>query len=56
MKGNYGDILYIGKAKNLRSRIKSYFTRSSDSRYHIRFLMARVVDIDYILTDTEKGA
>ena len=56
MKGNSGDILYVGKAKNLRSRIKSYFTRSRDSRYHIRFLMARVVDIDHIVTDTEKEA
>jgi excinuclease ABC subunit C len=56
MKGNSGNILYVGKAKNLRSRIKSYFTRSSDSRYHIRFLMARVDAIDFIVTDTEKEA
>jgi excinuclease ABC subunit C len=56
MKGNSGDILYVGKAKNLRARIKSYFTKSRDSRYHIRFLMARVADIDCIVTDTEKEA
>ena len=46
----------MGKAKNLRARVRSYFTRSSDSRYHIRYLMARVADIDYIVTDTEKEA
>jgi excinuclease ABC subunit C len=37
-------------------RIRSYFARSSDSRYHIRFLMARVMDIECIVTDTEKEA
>ncbi len=46
----------MGKAKNLRMRIRSYFVRSSDSRYHIRFLMARVADIECIVTDTEKEA
>jgi excinuclease ABC subunit C len=56
MKGESGTILYVGKAKNLRARIRSYFTRTSDSRYHIRFLMARVADIEYIVTDTEKEA
>jgi excinuclease ABC subunit C len=56
MKGRSGTILYVGKAKNLRARIRSYFTRSSDSRYHIRFLMTRVADIEYIVTDTEKEA
>jgi excinuclease ABC subunit C len=56
MKGGAGTILYVGKAKNLRARIRSYFTKSSDSRYHIRFLMARVADIEYIVTDTEKEA
>ncbi|HKZ18290.1 MAG TPA: excinuclease ABC subunit UvrC, partial [Geobacteraceae bacterium] len=56
MKGGSGTVLYVGKAKNLRARVRSYFTRSSDSRYHIRYLMARVADIDYIVTDTEKEA
>ena len=56
MTGNSGTILYVGKAKNLRTRIRSYFARSSDSRYHIRFLMARVANIECIVTDTEKEA
>ncbi|MDD2320767.1 MAG: excinuclease ABC subunit UvrC [Geobacteraceae bacterium] len=49
-------ILYVGKAKNLRVRVRSYFNPSRDARYQIRFLMARVADIDYIVTDTEKEA
>jgi excinuclease ABC subunit C len=56
MKGADGGILYVGKARNLRQRVRSYFRQSGDSRYHIRFLMARVADIDYIVTDTEKEA
>lgn len=56
MRNAAGVVLYVGKAKNLRSRVRSYFTKARDSRHHIRFLMARVADIDYIVTDTEKEA
>ena len=56
MKGADGDILYVGKAGNLRQRVRSYFRQSGDSRYHVRFLMARVAAVDYIVTDTEKEA
>ncbi len=56
MKGADGSILYVGKARNLKQRVRTYFRQSGDSRYHIRFLMARVADIDYIVTDTEKEA
>lgn len=56
MKGNGGDILYVGKAKSLRKRVRSYFSKGGESRYHIRFLVGRVADIDVIVTDTEKEA
>lgn len=56
MRDADGTIIYIGKARSLRQRVRSYFSTSSDSRYHIRFLMARVTDIDVLLTDTEKEA
>ena len=56
MRNATGTVLYVGKAKNLRSRVRSYFTKARDSRYHIQFLMARVADIDCIITDTEKEA
>lgn len=51
-----GEIIYVGKARNLRQRVRSYFSRSGDSRYHIKFLMAKVADISIVLTDTEKEA
>ena len=51
-----GEIIYIGKARILRQRVRSYFNQSGDSRYHVKFLMAKVVDIEVLLTDTEKEA
>lgn len=56
MKGADSTVLYVGKARDLKKRVRSYFAASGDSRYHIRFLMARVTDIDVIVTDTEKEA
>src|SRR6266704_4771030 len=56
MRGSDGTVLYVGKARSLRQRVRSYFRQSGDSRYHIPFLMARVAAIDYIVTDTEKEA
>ncbi|GAM11291.1 uvrABC system protein C [Geobacter sp. OR-1] len=56
MKGANGDILYVGKARNLRQRVRSYFGSSRDSRYQVRFLVEQVFDIDCIVTDTEKEA
>lgn len=56
MKSATGGILYVGKAKSLRTRVRSYFSPTRDTRYQIRFLMARVQDIDYLVTDTEKEA
>ena len=56
MKGEGGLILYVGKAINLRNRLRSYFSAGGDGRPQIRFLMARVQSIDTIVTDTEKEA
>ncbi|HOP39509.1 MAG TPA: excinuclease ABC subunit UvrC [Geobacteraceae bacterium] len=56
MRDAEGQILYVGKAKNLRTRVRAYLHPSRDSRYQIRFLMERVADIEYIVTDTEKEA
>ncbi|MFN7954557.1 MAG: excinuclease ABC subunit UvrC [bacterium] len=50
-------VLYVGKAKSLRDRVRSYFARDSgDGRYHVRFLMGRVRDLEVTLTETEKEA
>jgi excinuclease ABC subunit C len=56
MKDSEGTILYVGKAKNLRSRVRTYFGKSGDSRYSLRFLMPKVQQVETLLTDTEKEA
>jgi excinuclease ABC subunit C len=49
-------VLYVGKAKNLRNRLRSYFSAGGDGRAQIRFLMEKVTQIETIVTDTEKEA
>ncbi|MBI5469422.1 MAG: excinuclease ABC subunit UvrC [Deltaproteobacteria bacterium] len=56
MKDRAGEVLYIGKAKNLKSRVRSYFQATGDGRYAVRFLASKTEDIDYIVTANEKEA
>jgi excinuclease ABC subunit C len=51
-----GDVLYVGKAKSLRSRVRSYFQRGGDGRAGMAELVARVADIELIVTGTEVEA
>jgi excinuclease ABC subunit C len=51
-----GAVLYVGKAKNIRSRVASYFTRSGDGRPKIAELRERVRQIDFIATRSETEA
>ncbi|MBU6382809.1 MAG: excinuclease ABC subunit UvrC [Verrucomicrobia bacterium] len=56
MKDSKGAVLYVGKAKNLRSRLKQYFAESGDSREMVPYLTAQVEVIDTIIALTEKDA
>jgi excinuclease ABC subunit C len=57
MKNRDGQIIYIGKAKSLRSRVRSYFQESAhDGRRQLKALVRNIVDIDYIITTTEQEA
>jgi len=51
-----GDVLYVGKAKSLRPRVRSYFQRSGDTRAQIAQLPARVHDVEVIVTGSEVEA
>jgi len=56
-KDKAGAVLYVGKAKSLRSRVRSYFQdSSSDVRAFIPFLRKLAADLDTIVTLTEKEA
>jgi excinuclease ABC subunit C len=56
MKDFRNEVIYVGKAKNLKNRVRSYFQSSGDERLFIKFLVKRIADIDFVLTDTEKEA
>lgn len=56
MRGERGEILYVGKAKNLRARVRTYFTKGGDSRFQIHYLLRRVRKLDFVVTGTEKEA
>jgi excinuclease ABC subunit C len=56
-KDGRGDVLYIGKAKRLSSRVRSYFGKDAGARGPRISRLARIArDIDYIVTDTEVEA
>ena len=48
-------IIYVGKAKNLKKRVNSYFTKNHDTA-KTRILVRKIVDIRYIVVDTETDA
>ncbi|MAY84906.1 MAG: excinuclease ABC subunit C [Flavobacteriales bacterium] len=48
--------LYIGKAKNLKNRVSSYFTNDSSKSGRTRLMVSKIADIKYIITETELDA
>jgi excinuclease ABC subunit C len=50
-----GTLLYIGKAKNLKNRVSSYFVKTLESA-KTRQLVSKIADIKYIVTDSEYDA
>lgn len=49
-------ILYIGKAKSLKNRVKSYFQKSSDLTPAKQLMVSLIADIEYTITDSEREA
>lgn len=57
MRDADGRIIYIGKAKSLRSRVRSYFTpRAFDGRGQFLALVSNVREVEYIVTDSDREA
>lgn len=55
-KDEKGRVIYVGKAKELRTRVRNYFREGADGRYHVLFLQKKIHDIDFIVTKTEQEA
>lgn len=56
MKDEKGGIIYIGKAKNLKNRVSSYFRVSADHTPKVAKMVSHVWDYDFIVTDSEYEA
>ena len=55
MRDKAGKVIYVGKAKDLRARVRAYFNRS-DGRSQIEFLIRRVEDLETLVTSNDKEA
>jgi len=55
-RGETGDVLYVGKAINLKNRVRSYFQASTKHGPRIARLVSKVRDIEWIVVDTEVEA
>jgi excinuclease ABC subunit C len=53
MKDSLGSILYVGKSKNLKNRVQSYFQNSNNHSKKVEKLVHHLKDFDFIVTDTE---
>ena len=53
MKDSFNSIIYIGKSKNLKSRVSSYFQNSKSHSPKVLKLINHLKDFDYVTTDTE---
>jgi len=56
MKNNKGTIIYVGKAKDLKKRVSSYFNRNSFDIPRTEVLVSRIANLDYIVTRSELDA
>jgi len=56
MKGEKGDILYIGKAASLHNRVRSYFSTSSRLPRKTALLVSHIKDIEFFITGSEQEA
>ncbi len=51
-----GTVLYVGKAKNLRNRVRSYFQEGRPREGRLQALVSKIYDVEVIVTDTEAEA
>lgn len=54
MKDKFGDIIYVGKAKVIKNRVRSYFTGSHDRKTQL--LVSEITDFEYIVTSSDLDA
>jgi excinuclease ABC subunit C len=56
MRDSGGTIIYVGKAVNLKNRVRSYFNTGQEQTFKIKHMVPRINDIDYFITASEEEA
>ena len=56
MKNSLGEVIYVGKAKILKNRVKSYFQNSKNHSEKVRVMVRNIAEFEYIVTDSEMEA
>ncbi len=56
MKNSLGEIIYVGKAKKLKNRVKSYFQNSKNHTEKVKAMVKNISEFEYIVTDSEMEA
>ena len=56
MHDSHDDVIYVGKAVNLKRRVSSYFRQSTKKSLKIQSMVSNVAGFEYILTDSELEA
>ena len=56
MKNSLGEIIYVGKAKILKNRVRSYFQNSKNHSEKVRVMVKNISEFEYIVTDSEMEA
>ncbi|MFW6104193.1 MAG: excinuclease ABC subunit UvrC [Bacteroidota bacterium] len=51
-----GEVIYVGKAKDLKKRVSSYFNKSRYENHRLQILVSRIHDIQYIVVESESDA
>ena len=56
MKNSLGEIIYVGKAKNLKNRVRQYFQNSKNHSEKVKTMVKHIAEFEYIVTDSEMEA
>ncbi|SHJ94742.1 Excinuclease ABC subunit C [Hathewaya proteolytica DSM 3090] len=56
MKNDLGEIIYVGKAKNLKNRVRQYFQHSKNKSQKVKNMVQNISEFEYIVTDSEMEA
>lgn len=56
MRNIDGEVIYVGKAKNLKNRVSSYFRKNSSHALKVKTMVEKICDLDYFITLSEQDA